>query len=56
MSTNKRSIRISAGQAVYLRDLVRDDLAETDLNSDEVSQATSLLAQTEDVLTRWGMS
>lgn len=50
MSGPKTRMALTPAQAVYLRDLVEDDLAETELTKDETMQARAILRKLREVL------
>lgn len=58
MSGPKRRMAITPAQAVYLRDLVADDLVQTELTKGEQQQARAILRKLKDeidVFETWGV-
>lgn len=48
-----RDLRLTLNQAEYLRELLDDDLAQTDLTADEYNRAEGLLDRLEVLLDSW---
>lgn len=52
-NTNKRSVKISKRQAVFLRELVAEDMEVTDLSPAERQQAEGILLRLDEALVDW---
>lgn len=51
--TARRPLRVTRFQALYLRELVTDDLEVTDLRNNERQAARALVERTEELLEDW---
>lgn len=57
MSGSKYNLSLTLAQAIYLRDLVKDDLRETTLTTSEQQQARSLIRKLNKLIhEKWGDS
>lgn len=50
---HRRPLHVTKGQAEYLQELLTDDLAETDLTSEEIDKAKGILGRVEYLLDGW---